>query len=97
MKPFYLSIYQPRNLRQSFLHQLLRGIGFCHGRQVLHRDLKPQNLLITRQQQLKIADFGLARAIGIPSSSYSHEVGVQVLAMSNGRRRWRVVFPPVLS
>ncbi len=62
---------------QSFLFQLLQGVAFCHAHQVLHRDLKPQNLLITRQRQLKIADFGLARAIGIPSSSYSHEVAFE--------------------
>jgi len=33
---------------QWFLFQLLRGIAFCHQRRVLHRDLKPQNLLINR-------------------------------------------------
>lgn len=32
----------------------------------LHRDLKPQNLLINREGELKLADFGLARAFGIP-------------------------------
>lgn len=35
-------------LPQSFLFQLLKGLGFCHSRNVLHRDLKPQNLLINR-------------------------------------------------
>jgi len=41
---------------------------------VLHRDLKPQNLLINAQGQLKLADFGLARAFGIPVRSLTHEV-----------------------
>ena len=41
---------------------------------VLHRDLKPQNLLINREGELKLADFGLARAFGIPVRSYTHEV-----------------------
>jgi len=59
---------------RSFLHQLLRGIAFCHQHRVLHRDLKPQNLLINREGEFKLADFGLARAFGIPVRSYTHEV-----------------------
>uniref|UniRef100_A0A7S3M366 Cyclin-dependent kinase 2 homolog n=1 Tax=Spumella elongata TaxID=89044 RepID=A0A7S3M366_9STRA len=59
---------------KSFLYQLLRGIAYCHQHRVLHRDLKPQNLLINRDGALKLADFGLARAFGIPVRSYTHEV-----------------------
>lgn len=64
---------EPRVL-QSFLFQLVRGVAFCHRLRVLHRDLKPQNLLINREGELKLADFGLARAFGIPVRSYTHEV-----------------------
>ncbi|TPX77597.1 hypothetical protein CcCBS67573_g01119 [Chytriomyces confervae] len=56
------------------MYQLLKGIAFCHEHRVLHRDLKPQNLLINKKLELKLADFGLARAFGIPVRSYSHEV-----------------------
>ncbi|CAM9188652.1 unnamed protein product [Choristocarpus tenellus] len=59
---------------KSFLYQLLRGVSYCHHHRVLHRDLKPQNLLINREGELKLADFGLARAFGIPVRSYTHEV-----------------------
>jgi len=59
---------------KSFLYQLLTGIAYCHHHRVLHRDLKPPNLLINREGQLKLADFGLARAFGIPVRSYTHEV-----------------------
>jgi len=41
---------------------------------VLHRDLKPQNLLINRRGELKIGDFGLARAFGVPVNTFSNEV-----------------------
>ena len=40
----------------------------------LFRDLKPQNLLINKNGELKLADFGLARAFGIPVRCYSAEV-----------------------
>lgn len=72
------------------MYQLLRGLEFCHrfvallyithlmnglfSHNVLHRDLKPQNLLINKNGELKLADFGLARAFGIPVRCYSAEV-----------------------
>lgn len=59
---------------KSFMQQLLRGIAFCHENRVLHRDLKPQNLLINSKGQLKLGDFGLARAFGIPVNTFSNEV-----------------------
>jgi len=59
---------------KSFLYQLICGVMYCHHHRVLHRDLKPQNLLINREGELKLADFGLARAFGIPVRSYTHEV-----------------------
>ncbi|KAI3461940.1 hypothetical protein Pfo_018603 [Paulownia fortunei] len=44
-----------------FLFQLLRGLKYLHSANILHRDLKPGNLLVNANCQLKICDFGLAR------------------------------------
>ncbi|XP_004576986.2 cyclin-dependent kinase 15 isoform X2 [Ochotona princeps] len=63
----------PHNVR-LFMFQLLRGLAYIHQQHVLHRDLKPQNLLISHLGELKLADFGLARAKSIPSQTYSSEV-----------------------
>uniref|UniRef100_H2ZGZ7 cyclin-dependent kinase n=1 Tax=Ciona savignyi TaxID=51511 RepID=H2ZGZ7_CIOSA len=64
----------PMPLAKSYLYQLLQGIAYCHSHRVLHRDLKPQNLLLDEHGCIKLADFGLARAIGVPVRMYTHEV-----------------------
>lgn len=46
---------------QSFIYQTLCGLKYIHSADVLHRDLKPGNLLVNADCELKICDFGLAR------------------------------------
>ena len=59
---------------KSYVRQLLEGVAFCHSYRILHRDLKPQNLLIDFAGRLKLADFGLARGFTLPLRTYTHEV-----------------------
>jgi len=61
---------------QSYAYQILQAILFCHQRRVIHRDLKPQNLLIDSRGVIKLADFGLARALCVPVRVYTHEVAL---------------------
>ncbi|KAH9501758.1 Cell division protein kinase 1 [Dermatophagoides farinae] len=63
-----------KKLVKSYLQQITEGLIFCHSRRIIHRDLKPQNLLLDDNGHIKIADFGLARAFGIPVRQYTHEV-----------------------
>jgi len=48
---------------QYFIYQILRGLKAIHSAKVLHRDLKPNNLLVNKNCDLKICDFGLARGV----------------------------------
>lgn len=66
--------FMDKMLVKSYAYQILQAILFCHQRRVIHRDLKPQNLLIDSRGVIKLADFGLARALCVPVRVYTHEV-----------------------
>lgn len=65
-----LEKYGPRSSAQtkSFLEQVLNGMAYAHERGVIHRDLKPGNILIDEHNMAKIADFGFAKAMHSASS-----------------------------
>lgn len=60
---------------KSIIYQLLLALDYCHANRVIHRDLKPQNILIDREKMnIKLADFGLARTYYYPLKEYTHEI-----------------------
>ncbi|ORD94510.1 CDK1 [Enterospora canceri] len=59
-------------LRMS--RQLLEAVFFCHSRNIFHRDIKPQNILVSDDFCVKLADFGLARNATVPLRVYTQEI-----------------------
>ena len=59
---------------KRFTWQILSALEFMHSRRVLHRDLKPPNILVDAHGNLKLADFGLARVVTVPLRAYTVEI-----------------------
>lgn len=59
---------------KAWMGMLARGVWYCHENFVLHRDIKPNNLLIASDGEVKLADFGLARSFADPYLNMTHQV-----------------------
>lgn len=62
---------RPSATLTRLLHQLLLGIAHLHALHIVHRDIKPQNILLTRKGTVKISDMGLARKLDGDRASFS--------------------------
>lgn len=61
----YIKSHGPLSVEEAifFTKQILRGIGTAHQHSIIHRDVKPQNILLTPDNEVRITDFGIARAM----------------------------------
>jgi len=64
----------PNKVTFKIFHQLTLALHFAHSKHIAHRDLKPQNIMLTSDMVVKVGDFGLARQLGYPFSSYTKEI-----------------------
>lgn len=75
-----IDLYNRQNKRFSpeivkkMAFQLCTAVNFCHTKNIFHRDLKPQNILVDENFNTKLGDFGLGRAASIPLRRYTFQI-----------------------
>jgi len=62
---------------KSITFQVVRAIDFCHANNVIHRDVKPENILISKDSVVKLCDFGFARTLGPAGAEYTDYVATR--------------------
>ncbi|XP_050664211.1 cyclin-dependent kinase-like 4 isoform X1 [Leptidea sinapis] len=66
----------PELLSKQIIWQTLQGVAYCHRHNCIHRDVKPENILLTSDGVVKLCDFGFARLIS-PGESYTDYVATR--------------------
>uniref|UniRef100_A0A914WH00 cyclin-dependent kinase n=1 Tax=Plectus sambesii TaxID=2011161 RepID=A0A914WH00_9BILA len=66
----------PEKLTKKIVNQLLQAVDFCHSHNCIHRDVKPENILLTRNDVVKLCDFGFARILN-PGDIYTDYVATR--------------------
>ncbi|XP_043913560.1 cyclin-dependent kinase-like 4 [Protopterus annectens] len=66
----------PESMVKNILWQILQAVSFCHKHNCIHRDVKPENILITKQGVVKLCDFGFARLLN-PGEDYTDYVATR--------------------
>lgn len=56
-----------------FITQIMKALSHAHGRGIIHRDIKPQNIMVLRDGSIKVADFGIARLASAAQSTLTQE------------------------
>jgi NIMA (never in mitosis gene a)-related kinase len=61
----------PEDLLWNYLIQISQGLKYLHDKRILHRDIKPQNIFLDKDDNVKIGDMGLGRILG-PHSNFAN-------------------------
>ncbi|KAG5260627.1 hypothetical protein AALO_G00294620 [Alosa alosa] len=62
---------------RAYLYQILRALSYCHQHNIIHRDVKPENVLVSQQGVVKLCDFGFARTLALPGEAYTDYVATR--------------------
>ncbi|NWW77860.1 CDKL2 protein, partial [Climacteris rufus] len=62
---------------RKYLFQIMRGIAFCHSHNIIHRDVKPENILVSQSGVVKLCDFGFARPLAASGEAYTDYVATR--------------------
>lgn len=64
----------PLDTLKQIAFQLVKGLDYLHQKGIIHRNLKCDNILITKDHEVKITDFALSKFVTIPHIAYTPEV-----------------------
>ncbi|XP_068102563.1 cyclin-dependent kinase-like 4 [Hyperolius riggenbachi] len=67
----------PDAITKNIVLQILQAVNFCHKNSCIHRDVKPENILLTKQGVIKLCDFGFARILTRPGDDYTDYVATR--------------------
>eukprot|EP00054_Salpingoeca_dolichothecata_P022504 m.147698 g.147698 ORF g.147698 m.147698 type:complete len:400 (-) comp24359_c0_seq3:46-1245(-) len=67
----------PSDKIKQIMFQTLKAVEFCHTNNIIHRDVKPENILVSKLNVVKLCDFGFARSLSGPGAAYTDYVATR--------------------
>ncbi|OWA51447.1 putative Cyclin-dependent kinase D-1 [Hypsibius exemplaris] len=77
------------SVKKTYMHMLLEAVEYIHGRNIMHRDINPRNILVASSGIIKLGDFGLARDLSYSTRTLLEETSLDGFSSSAGTRQYR--------